>query len=841
MLVRGSARRPRQLNSLGRSLAQFEPLEARCLLVAELLPDLHPLPADLGDYEVYIQGSTTLLRFSTAMANGGEGAFEIRAAEPRIIVGDRELVKQRIYNDNGTFSDRDAGTFEYHPGHGHIHYSGFAQNRLLARGPNDEVGPVLATGDKTSFSLLDLRHYAPELENSPEDAFYGSGGLVQGISVGWADIYNRFLQGQNIDITGIPPGNYWLEVEADPDNAVRELDETNNIARIPIELRPQDLPFDGLDVIGSSPRGASGGPVDRVLLTFRKPVNPATFTTADVSFVAAGQTLAVDGVVAVSGSNNTQFEVRFASQSQVGTYTMNIGPDITAADGDLLDTNQNDVGGEAGDVYIAIFTIAAETMIAGPDASGYRALAPATLIDVDLEPGQPGVVTTVDNADDSFASINLGNNTFNFYGVGYTGSGQLFVSSNGLISFGSGNNAWENGNLASTPAQAAIAVLWDDWLTDVDANDRVLHRFDDLDGDGRSDRLIVEWNKVYHVSAGSTNPATFRAILELNTAGRSGEVLLNYPDLTLGTASYDDGRSATVGIKRSGAQGANLVLVGLNGNSPYVREGGAVRLVAPPATVSGRHVFYNNSFFDGNNPAATSADDAAIDTSKAALLPGQTAGYANYTAYSRGINGLMIDLAGRPLTTLTAADFAFRTGNNNDPATWTTLASVPSVTTRTGAGVGGADRVTLIWPDGAITNKWLQVTVLPTPRTGLAASDVFYFGNAIGEVGNTPANAIVSSADEALIRVSFTTGFGTVGVTSPHDIDKNHFVQSSDAALARVNQTTAFTALRLITVPVGTALLPDASLGASAALSSSALLDAELIDALAASRRRRRA
>jgi hypothetical protein len=111
--------------------------------------------------------------------------------------------------------------------------------------------------------------------------------------------------------------------------------------------------------------------------------------------------------------------------------------------------------------------------------------------------------------------------------------------------------------------------------------------------------------------------------------------------------------------------------------------------------------------------------------------------------------------------------------------------------------------VTLIWPDGTIAKTWLQVTVLANANTGLTANDAFYFGNAIGEVGNTTANAIVTSADEALIRVNFTTGFGTVPVTSAYDIDKNRFVQTSDTALSRVNQTTAFTALRLIVPPAG--------------------------------------
>src|SRR5262249_39582136 len=90
------------------------------------------------------------------------------------------------------------------------------------------------------------------------------------------------------------------------------------------------------------------------------------------------------------------------------------------------------------------------------------------------------------------------------------------------------------------------------------------------------------------------------------------------------------------------------------------------------ATVSGRYVFYNDSFFDGNDPAAAgAADDAAIATDKSALLPGQTATGVNLTSYSNGINGVMIDIAGLANPAgLSKADFTFRAGIGGDPSTW---------------------------------------------------------------------------------------------------------------------------------------------------------------------------
>ena len=108
--------------------------------------------------------------------------------------------------------------------------------------------------------------------------------------------------------------------------------------------------------------------------------------------------------------------------------------------------------------------------------------------------------------------------------------------------------------------------------------------------------------------------------------------------------------------------------------------------------VNNRAIFYNNSSFDGNSTAINSADDAAIATDKSALLPGSTATFANYTSYSKGINGIMVDMAG--LTgTITASDFTFKVGNASDTSTWTTAPTPTSITVRAGAGVNGSDRV----------------------------------------------------------------------------------------------------------------------------------------------------
>ena len=220
---------------------------------------------------------------------------------------------------------------------------------------------------------------------------------------------------------------------------------------------------------------------------------------------------------------------------------------------------------------------------------------------------------------------------------------------------------------------------------------------------------------------------------------------------------------------------------------------------APHATVSGRAVFYNSSYFDGNDPAANSLDDNAVATDKRALLPGQTATFANYTSYSRGLNGIMVDIAGLGGSVLSAADFSFRVGNSSSTDSWTLAPSPSSVSMRPGAGVNGSTRITLIWADNAIQKQWLQVTVLLDANTLLASPDVFYFGNAIGETGNSVTDADVDSGDELVIR-NHGTGLQTASITNPYDINRDRDVNTQDQLITRGNRS-GLSPINLIAIP----------------------------------------
>ena len=231
------------------------------------------------------------------------------------------------------------------------------------------------------------------------------------------------------------------------------------------------------------------------------------------------------------------------------------------------------------------------------------------------------------------------------------------------------------------------------------------------------------------------------------------------------------------------------------GNSGLAEANLRTPAAAPAARVVGRFVFYNNSAHDTGDGHS---DDTAVAPDKSPLLPGGLATAANYTSYSHGINGVMVDLADLGSRTPAAGDFGFRVGNGPDPSAWATAAVTPTVSVRRGEGTGGADRVTITWPDGAIRNTWLQVTALATGQTGLATADVFYFGNAVGETFNSVTTFRVDSQDVIRTR---NAQLKSATIQSLYDHNRDGRVNSSDQVLSRNNQTFTLAAMTAPATP----------------------------------------
>ena len=128
-----------------------------------------------------------------------------------------------------------------------------------------------------------------------------------------------------------------------------------------------------------------------------------------------------------------------------------------------------------------------------------------------------------------------------------------------------------------------------------------------------------------------------------------------------------------------------------------------------PATVVGRFLFYDHSFYDGNVAGISTADANARASDKVALIGGAAAAtFANVSGYSKGINGLFVDISGSH-PAISIDDFMFAVGNNNSLDTWSAAPAPTGITVRAGAGLSGSDRVELVWADSAIWRKWLRL------------------------------------------------------------------------------------------------------------------------------------
>lgn len=220
---------------------------------AELLPDLIAAPL------IELSAGRTregreLLFFSAEIANVGDGDFLIRAI--RSGTGPWRI-RQRIPHATSDYSRVDIPSRLEFAGDNHDHWHVYraAQYELL------DVGREAARDSKVGFCFFDNLHYQPANPGSPAKPVFGketcngrdATALSMGLSVGWSDRYIWTLPGQDLDITGVAPGRYVLEMTVDPDRWFRESSRNNNKSWVEIELGRQADGLPTVEVISSGP------------------------------------------------------------------------------------------------------------------------------------------------------------------------------------------------------------------------------------------------------------------------------------------------------------------------------------------------------------------------------------------------------------------------------------------------------------------------------------------------------------------------------------------------------------------------------------------------------------
>ncbi len=217
------------------------------------------------------------LRVSNSTANAGFGPMEI-IGTGQWFCGDslvsgsvlcpngkysKQLVKQRIYvkTNNGYFDfiDTVVGTMTFHAelGHRHLHVDEWTENTLRIRGPESDPAkwPILGKGDKASvnlydhvkcdnlFNACDFENKVvtdSDLKNAGLGLGYVSGSAnVQGISVGYSDIYENNLIGQAIYFDSLCNGDYYMVAQFDPQHRFVDGNRANDVTIAPITLSLQ--------------------------------------------------------------------------------------------------------------------------------------------------------------------------------------------------------------------------------------------------------------------------------------------------------------------------------------------------------------------------------------------------------------------------------------------------------------------------------------------------------------------------------------------------------------------------------------------------------------------------
>jgi Ig-like domain CHU_C associated/Lysyl oxidase len=232
-------------------------------------------------------GNDGRLRVSGSTPNFGHGSFTVGSVNMWVcgtdtvsvypgVCGDgsapRQLIKQKIYHKNGntmTYTERWAGSMTYHPTHGHMHVDdwGVFTLRIQTADPNPLNWPIVGTGAKLGFCLMDYGtcsgyngHCRDDLGNVLTNGSfqnwglgggaYGCSPVEQGISVGHTDIYSENLDGMWVNIPpGTCNGNYAVVIQVDPNNNFLEEREDNNVAWAPVTLTLQTPAGSGVATI----------------------------------------------------------------------------------------------------------------------------------------------------------------------------------------------------------------------------------------------------------------------------------------------------------------------------------------------------------------------------------------------------------------------------------------------------------------------------------------------------------------------------------------------------------------------------------------------------------------
>jgi len=190
----------------------------------------------------------------------------------------------------------------------------------------------------------------------------------------------------------------------------------------------------------------------------------------------------------------------------------------------------------------------------------------------------PGINTNLSGDDNNTGAIDLGFG-FSFYGNNYTSG---YISTNGLVTFGSGSRVWTNTNIpGSDSPNNMIAAFWDDLIVQ-SGKKTILYK---TLGTEPNRKFVTQWTNMYFYYNPSLQMGTFQAILYEGT----NEIQVQYRELM--GSNYSLGSSATVGIENSsGNKGVKYSY-----NFAQLASRKAIRFIPDG---SGNYIMNSNAVYD---------------------------------------------------------------------------------------------------------------------------------------------------------------------------------------------------------------------------------------------------
>jgi hypothetical protein len=222
---------------------------------APLLPDLaQDPPSQISVQQVPgPNGPEFRLGFRSAVRNVGKGALIIHG---RRRDANAPMRADQLVDLAGGGSRRYRNVipmrYAYEPTHNHFHVLRFDRYSLRDARTGGRVRPDhksgFCLGDRAEVSLARVRpppYYGPltgECDRGEPQALR----VVEGLTPGYLDDYGPQLEGQYIDITGVPAGRYSLVHRVNADRRIRERDFRNDVAAALVQLEwpggPQQPP-----------------------------------------------------------------------------------------------------------------------------------------------------------------------------------------------------------------------------------------------------------------------------------------------------------------------------------------------------------------------------------------------------------------------------------------------------------------------------------------------------------------------------------------------------------------------------------------------------------------------